>query len=1106
MKRQMFGITDSSLTPPSVQILTILDDDVGSQTIDYDSDRGINVSGWSVKLKGDNPSGFTWANGGQFTAKGILGLTWQPNIHSTGSLYSILSADLTPTTPASPTAPPTARLKWASEKDFGVKAWLDANWNGASYDNPLDIYVDTACLRPYGVPTAVIPTYGPNKYFYVDCYTTIYNTPNQRVPFVRDDQNIFVTNYPQSMNGMIANLFSFEMEPGGTLNSDAQPFMLRTGRVQAGTNSDGSGTWTVNVSGMTDFLKIKTTGKRFTGHLAKYKFNSNDSDGYYNSGSGRGFDHAHHMYVVESASTGDGYTVASVDLATTSGYVTYDTQEEIQSAVITALDAARGAGSINGVYRWYNGDLVLESGTTFAAIGGIIPWIIGIGYVHWRDLEKYCESIFNTAGNPEFRPFREDGNYRLHPVNYLNDPAASANIWRNFGGDLLPAYIRPSDETPSLVWEVGTEKLVRNKCTSPYFVQYDLSDSISDEIPHQFPPVSAATSTRRVYMDADEEGMIEVGGKIAFGAPFNDSQQRWGTVAAYTRGNGFFDLSTNPDAGQVEYMPWGMAWPLGLQDALQNDPAYIEAFNDVANAASVPVLTGGRAGVRGSGTVIMDDSRVFGTAQYVVSDYFMDDPFAMTDVTTIRASSPVSILKDLFGDKDVTSVGLSDTIKQTDTNDIVNRGQYNHRQIFDWDALQAVIDASGLSGCVYTLKVRDEESSQAAFDELDVDLIQAANSLALTHGGRMVFGWNETHRCPQISFERDGVDSLAGAIINGRIIESGEMLENTPATGEEGGEWHYAIINCEYGRQDGGKHTFNTKNREGRIRHTTKDKALQFSDTMTLLPISNEGTTERLVQRFASYAQRWSTVQYVHEFPAQLSALRRVEVGKSILFESEASLDRPDGVRNNGQQMGEVRRLEIMLGGERPSISVGITTEDIDKLAIGPSMYLSSPVAGVGNRYLKAGLSDDPANNNFGDPLGGLPDLAYFGCVDYIDGSIVARDCSCTDYAVTIFERTNSALYFDAAYLYASQNVFRATIEVDPTDLTGLAFTIAGNKTAFDTVNAANGEWVIQFSHRADANLQTCQTRWYGWLGQPANGARVTDSGGTKHPAITVGL
>jgi hypothetical protein len=267
LRTAMFGQKDSPTVASDVQVLTILQNDLGQQTINYNDEKAINVGPWSVTLS-DNPSGFQFPNGGSFSNYGILGLDWQPVLTSEGSVNTILSQNTDPTTSGSI----ESTIYWPANKDFGLSAWLDNNWNVSAYDNDCYIWVGSSCYLAKGEADT---TTDPLEYS-VLCYPAQFNSPNENVFASVDNQGIFVTNYPQSIGGMTANLFGVEMDSDGNNNSGSDPYTLRTGKVNPGVTDNGMGQWKVGVGGFTDQLKIKAPMERFSATLKGYKFNTND--------------------------------------------------------------------------------------------------------------------------------------------------------------------------------------------------------------------------------------------------------------------------------------------------------------------------------------------------------------------------------------------------------------------------------------------------------------------------------------------------------------------------------------------------------------------------------------------------------------------------------------------------------------------------------------------------------------------------------------------------------------------------------------------------------------------------------------------------------------
>jgi hypothetical protein len=83
----------------------------------------------------------------------------------------------------------------------------------------------------------------------------------------------------------------------------------------------------------------------------------------------------------------------------------------------------------------------------------------------------------------------------------------------------------------------------------------------------------------------------------------------------------------------------------------------------------------------------------------------------------------------------------------------------------------------------------------------------------------------------------------------------------------------------------------------------------------------------------------------------------------------------------------------------------------------------------------------------------------------------------------------------------ASQNMWRGTLGNINLSAGTCDITLATTNN-FDTVDTANGDFVVIFSHRGDANLQPAQTDRYGWLGD--GDGQTQDSAAANHWAIMV--
>jgi hypothetical protein len=142
LRRKMFG-GESHF---DVQILPILQHELGPQRIEYSEEKGITVGGWSVRLSSD-PSGFVWQNGTNMEQWGVIGLDWQPETNAPGASHTVLAADVVPNL-----ADNTVTLTWPLGQDVGIKAWLDSKWTGSAYSENLYLYSSSSCFRPTAAP------------------------------------------------------------------------------------------------------------------------------------------------------------------------------------------------------------------------------------------------------------------------------------------------------------------------------------------------------------------------------------------------------------------------------------------------------------------------------------------------------------------------------------------------------------------------------------------------------------------------------------------------------------------------------------------------------------------------------------------------------------------------------------------------------------------------------------------------------------------------------------------------------------------------------------------------------------------------------------------
>lgn len=1091
LKKEFFGIVGGS-NPPDVDILCILKDKgaLPSITTGYDQTRGLSVGSWSVNLDADNPAGSSFDGAGSFTAAGLIGVTWQPARTTQGAKYSVLSADLKTSQPSSP---PIAVIYWPAEKDFGLKDWLDSQWNGASYDNPCYLWVGSQCV----LPSNTVGTSADGTEYSVGVYTGVFNTPIEDVMAVRDRQNIFITNFPQAIAGMTANLYSVDIAADGTLNdTNTTPYLLATGKVKPGTKDNGKGVWNISVGGFTDQLKIKTAADRFKGHLKGYQFNTNDTDGRYNTGVGDGKKHMPHIIAIEYNTTTDTVTTEEIDLATGGdGYVDFDTLDEVINAGLVALNAS----SLNCSYEQVGDDIKYDSPDTDnyeVILAGMLPFICGWGYIGQRNMLQLLNALFRPTKTSLFAPLTD----YLDWIQQLELSADQSTYGTMFGVNGTAVHLQSLDDNTTVLWLSNNFYGIRNRCTCEYFYQYDLAQA--DKLEDISPPLQFAqdaVSRPTPENDSGERGFhytntsyigLQVGQKISFGPSVSGLYFISGKIASNT--GDYFTMTDN----EVIALPWALYWPSGMQEAMLSDTEYKSQLIDLLNTphsvssgssllSSISNGTLGGYGELPTAPTGLDD---------ITANYSMADPFELQENSASFQDSPITLIKDLLGDPDVTQI-FPDSIRDTSIKDLFDRSDYNPREIIDWDSLQNIIDESGLDDCQYALVVAAESSTGNTRVEIPIlDMIQG---VCLSHGARMVWEWSEAKRTFHLTFVSEGGQSVAEATIGARVVPNGGFVEGKEVTGMSGGDWYFARVTGQFNAQSGSQVAIGIENEDARLRHTLKDKTLGFEDSMTYIPSDSTGAVVALKDRFSAYLQRWSVIQYRHKAYVTLANLCRLPVGASVLFNELPIRDMTVGKHNQGDILGDVRRLTVDLGAG--NCVVEFVVDPLARLAIAPTFTFTTFTRTTTTVEI-AGLVTVATGNTYA-PSTGLVESAYFDCWDYnkATGEVEARDCSCGDYAVTIFE-VNAAQNYSAG---GSQNMWRGTIEVTEADLAAGTCTVELATSNNFAASTDGKTYAVVFSQRADSNMQACQTAMYGWLGN-SNGI-VTDSGAVEYPAITVG-
>jgi len=365
----------------------------------------------------------------------------------------------------------------------------------------------------------------------------------------------------------------------------------------------------------------------------------------------------------------------------------------------------------------------------------------------------------------------------------------------------------------------------------------------------------------------------------------------------------------------------------------------------------------------------------------------------------------------------------------------------------DWFKLNTFISVQKVGGTKYTYQPEKD----------GVDLLALLTGICLTNNIQMVWEYTPTYKTWWLTFDIFGAGNIATAELHGRTIKTADIATNN-LSAIVGGGWYYNKMVAKYKSVSGIDVDLNYQLTDGRIGHSLKDNTLTIKDKTTLLPIKSEDAQEVILDRFATMLRLFSQVVYKQKLVLNVVKTALIGVGRWSTASWAPIQNRQTGRRNDGKLIGQIQRETINLTDS--TISVDLLSYPSNKFGIAPTLYANT-VSKSSNTVTISGLSTDPSLNDFADTDGVFTDLAMFGCIDSISGVLTDRDCSCTGFRVTIFERKpdNNELFYDSDNAYVNQNVFRGTIDnlTVATLGTSVDIELDGNGTAFDITK----DWVV---------------------------------------------
>ncbi len=1063
-RRILFGTTARNSIFPcdKVQILPILNKDIGSQTVKYAEKKGIDTGSWKVTIS-RGETGYQYQNGTN-ECWGLPGLDWIVDTGLDGSVnMGRLYRDYDGHT-----------LYW--DNDRGLGARINALGVGEqlllslSHSTVLVDESDTA-TESGGVWTCV-------------ARGGALRSPDERVykDTTDDNERIQIYDVPsaESLAGLAAYTWLIPINDDGSIigydpaagsSADHQsPILFRHGMISA--NPSGSaGGWNINHNSISQMIDTKIPTERFSGHLSKYIFTRETT----------AERQLPHIGVVEfeKSSTGpfDVTTrTTQVYLCTAGNEVMYETQQELLEGIRDALNAD---ATLDYDYSIQGNDIKFTAASgdddPNVYVYGAAVLAAGLGYVRSEIEDYHAEDVHTNYSWHTLDSRDYDGSYQTVIREFRGFWKQLVALGSTAGNSTDPPiqygwYIKPGGTLDKQPCQEGSQGYSRNASQCEYFYQFDYADPTYGAVGGTWNDGTGTwlipedgSGNRRLYFDAETDATL-----------FNDNDE----------------LSLgNPDTSWVHYsLPaigaaTGLAYrwypyATGIVDGTPSVETYIDVDDDELIGVDGSDLAGSAV------PTLMSMARGF--SLYWAPGYQATDPYLIADRRSISSDSPKQVFQTLLGDSS-TGIEISRRIPITNIPDVVDVTVASDAKCaIDWDAWDQL----------------DGAQIEIVFGSEDLTILKAMTACAFTHGFRMTYEYNELYRCFQLGLARIENETASATISEGRKLTTSDIKPEAPVDVISEG-WMYSAIKIKAHKNVTDFVEVEAKRSVGRTSHITQAKTLEIVDPVSVFPDVDGQPNPDLLAQARRFAFQFSTPVVNQGVQLVVSPMARIAVGKPALITWGSLMNSSVGRRDGTEQSALTVQATYSLSGLPVQLR-------ISKTKYGPSgsMFITgSDMTAISSDISTiTGQITDPANNYFASKTGGLTDLATFGCFDYNNsiGSVVARDCSCTTgYRAQLFLRHQTAST-DAG---ASRNVWHVTVRGYSTalltldDLTNGRFRLDfADKTNFDTLRAVAGsEFVLIFEQRTHANLTSCQLA-YGNLGD--SDGLVQDSTAANFPAI----
>lgn len=218
----MFGVSAGL-----IQMLPILNGDLGAQTVTSTREGGIDVGAWSVTVSGDC-SGYKFGKLFPYTAytgwqSGLPGLNWSPDTTDPRIKMGVMSRDLrldrSDVSDAGLEGLAPGTLYWKKKTDTGLKDYIDAqaDINGGAY-----VWIGSSCLRCY------MGVLADGADYYVNVRGGLLASPLEDL-FYMNEMRYQITTVPLETAGRTSRLFAVPVDVTESLTPEGfgnEPFGL----------------------------------------------------------------------------------------------------------------------------------------------------------------------------------------------------------------------------------------------------------------------------------------------------------------------------------------------------------------------------------------------------------------------------------------------------------------------------------------------------------------------------------------------------------------------------------------------------------------------------------------------------------------------------------------------------------------------------------------------------------------------------------------------------------------------------------------------------------------------------------------------------------------